>query len=149
MLNLSNLSPQEGSRRPRKRLGRGHGTGHGKTSGRGHKGYKARSGSGIRPGFEGGQMPLQRRLPKRGFTNIFKKEYAVLNVKDLEKLDDGTTVDRKLLVDAGLIKKKYTLVKILGDGEISKSLTLAVDKVSEGARKKIEAAGGKIESKEA
>jgi large subunit ribosomal protein L15 len=130
-------------------LGRGHGTGHGKTSGRGHKGYKARSGSGIRPGFEGGQMPLQRRLPKRGFTNIFKKEYAVLNVKDLEKLDDGTTVDRKLLVDAGLIKKKYTLVKILGDGEISKSLTLAVDKVSEGARKKIEAAGGKIESKEA
>ena len=81
MLNLSNLSPQEGSRRPRKRLGRGHGTGHGKTSGRGHKGFKARSGSGIKPGFEGGQMPLQRRLPKRGFNNIFRKEYAVVNVK--------------------------------------------------------------------
>jgi large subunit ribosomal protein L15 len=149
MLNLSNLSPQEGSRKPKKRLGRGHGTGHGKTSGRGHKGYKARSGSGIRPGFEGGQMPLQRRLPKRGFTNIFKKEYAVLNVKDLEKFEAGATVDRQLLIDAGLIKKKFTLVKILGDGEITKSLTLSVDKVSEGARKKIEAAGGKIETKEA
>jgi len=149
MLDLSNLSPQDGARKPKKRLGRGHGTGHGKTSGRGHKGFKARSGSGIKPGFEGGQMPLQRRLPKRGFNNIFKKEYAVLNVKDLEKLDAGTTVDRKLLIDAGLIKKKYTLVKILGDGEITKALTISVDKVSTGAKKKIEAAGGKIEGQEA
>ena len=149
MLNLSNLSPQEGSRRPRKRLGRGRATGHGKTSGRGHKGFKARSGSGVRPGFEGGQMPLQRRLPKRGFTNIFRKEYAVVNVKDLEKLDAGATVDRKVLLEAGLIKKKFSMVKVLGDGEISKSLTIAVDKVSKTARQKIEAAGGKIEVKEA
>jgi large subunit ribosomal protein L15 len=148
MLNLSNLSPQEGSRRPKKRLGRGRATGHGKTSGRGHKGYKARSGSGIKPGFEGGQMPLQRRLPKRGFNNIFKKEYAVVNVKDLEKLEAGSTVDRSMLLEAGLIKKKFTLVKVLGDGDISKSLTIAVDKVSKSARQKIEAAGGKIEVKE-
>ncbi|MBW1790674.1 MAG: 50S ribosomal protein L15 [Deltaproteobacteria bacterium] len=149
MLNLSNLSPQDGSRRPRKRLGRGRATGHGKTSGRGHKGFKSRSGSGVRPGFEGGQMPLQRRLPKRGFTNIFRKEYAVINVKDLEKLDAGSTVDRTMLLEAGLIKKKFSLVKVLGDGEISKSLTIAVDKVSKTARQKIEAAGGKIEVKEA
>jgi len=149
MLNLSNLSPQDGSRRPRKRLGRGRATGHGKTSGRGHKGFKARSGSGVRPGFEGGQMPLQRRLPKRGFNNIFRKEYAVVNVKDLEKLDAGSTVDRKVLLETGLIKKKFSMVKVLGDGEISKSLTLAVDKVSKTARQKIEAAGGKIEVKEA
>lgn len=149
MLNLSNLSPQEGSRRPRKRLGRGHGTGHGKTSGRGHKGFKARSGSGIKPGFEGGQMPLQRRLPKRGFNNIFRKEYAVVNVKDLEKLEAGSTVDRQMLLEAGMIKKKFSMVKVLGDGEISKSLTIAVDKISKTARQKIEAAGGKIEIKEA
>jgi large subunit ribosomal protein L15 len=149
MLNLSNLSPQEGSRRPRKRLGRGHGTGHGKTSGRGHKGFKSRSGSGIKPGFEGGQMPLQRRLPKRGFNNIFRKEYAVINVKDLEKLEAGSTVDRLTLLEAGMIKKKFSMVKVLGDGEISKSLTIAVDKISKTARQKIEAAGGKIEIKEA
>ena len=149
MLNLSNLSPQDGSRRPKKRLGRGRATGHGKTSGRGHKGYKARSGSGIKPGFEGGQMPLQRRLPKRGFNNIFRKEYAVVNVKDLEKLDAGSTVNRQMLLDAGLIKKKFNLVKVLGDGEISKALTIAVDKVSKTARQKIEAAGGTIEVKEA
>ncbi|MCK5194175.1 MAG: 50S ribosomal protein L15 [Desulfobulbaceae bacterium] len=149
MLNLSNLSPQDGSRRPRKRLGRGRATGHGKTSGRGHKGFKSRSGSGVRPGFEGGQMPLQRRLPKRGFTNIFRKEYAVVNIKDLEKLDAGSTVDRKMLLETGLIKKKFSMVKVLGDGEISKSLTIAVDKVSKTARQKIEAAGGKIEVKEA
>lgn len=149
MLNLSNLSPQEGSRRPRKRLGRGHGTGHGKTSGRGHKGFKARSGSGVKPGFEGGQMPLQRRLPKRGFNNIFRKEYAVVNVKDLEKLEVGSTVDRQMLLEAGMIKKKFSMVKVLGDGEISKSLTIAVDKISKTARQKIEAAGGKIEIKEA
>jgi large subunit ribosomal protein L15 len=94
-------------------------------------------------------MPLQRRLPKRGFTNIFRKEYAVINVKDLEKLDAGSTVDRTMLLEAGLIKKKFSLVKVLGDGEISKSLTIAVDKVSKTARQKIEAAGGKIEVKEA
>lgn len=145
MLSLTNLSPQPGSRKPKKRLGRGHGSGHGKTSGRGHKGFKARSGSGIKPGFEGGQMPLYRRLPKRGFNNIFKTVYAVVNVKDLEKLEAGITVDREALIAAGLIKAKDTAVKILGDGELSKSFTVSVDKVSETARKKIEAAGGSIQ----
>ncbi|MBC8318567.1 MAG: 50S ribosomal protein L15 [Desulfobulbaceae bacterium] len=149
MLNLSNLSPQEGSRRPRKRLGRGPGTGHGKTSGRGHKGFKARSGSGVKPGFEGGQMPLQRRLPKRGFTNIFKKEYGVVNVRDLEKFEAGMKVDRQALIDAGLVKKKYEMVKVLGDGEISIALNVSVDKVSAGAKVKIETAGGTVEVKEA
>lgn len=149
MLSLSNLSPQKGSRKPKKRLGRGHGTGHGKTSGRGHKGYKARSGSGIKPGFEGGQMPLQRRLPKRGFNNIFRKVFAIVNVKDLEKLDSGSKVDREALIAAGLIKPKDNFVKILGEGEITKGLTVSVDKVSEGARKKIESAGGSVEAQEA
>ncbi len=144
MLSLSNLSPAEGSRKPRKRLGRGHGTGHGKTSGRGHKGFKSRSGSGIKPGFEGGQMPLQRRLPKRGFNNIFRKSYAIINVKDLEKLDSGATVDREALLNAGLIKSQDKYIKILGDGTLTKNLSVSVDKVSENARKKIEDAGGSV-----
>lgn len=144
MLSLSNLSPADGSRKPKKRLGRGHGTGHGKTSGRGHKGFKARSGSGIKPGFEGGQMPLQRRLPKRGFNNIFRKSYAIVNVKDLEKLDSGSTVNRESLVTAGLIKAKDTHVKILGDGTLTKNLSVSVDKVSKSARQKIEDAGGSV-----
>jgi large subunit ribosomal protein L15 len=144
MLSLSNLSPAKGSRKPKKRLGRGPGTGHGKTSGRGHKGFKARSGSGIKPGFEGGQMPLQRRLPKRGFNNIFQKSFAIINVKDLEKFDDGSSVDREALLQAGLIKSQDKHVKILGDGTLSKKLTVSVDKLSEGARKKIEDAGGSI-----
>ncbi len=145
MLSLSNLSPQKGARKQKKRLGRGHGSGHGKTSGRGHKGFKARSGSGIKPGFEGGQMPLQRRLPKRGFNNIFRKEFAIVNVRDLEKLESDSRVDRDALINAGLIKAKDSFVKILGDGDISKKFIVAVDKVSDGARRKIESAGGTIE----
>jgi large subunit ribosomal protein L15 len=145
MLDLSNLSPNPGSRKNRKRVGRGQGSGRGKTSTRGHKGYKARSGSSIKPGFEGGQMPLQRRIPKRGFNNIFRKEFAIVNVIDLDGFEAGTKIDLAALIDAGLVAKKYKLVKILGNGEISKSLTVAVDKLSETARKKIEAAGGTIE----
>ncbi|MCK9295958.1 MAG: 50S ribosomal protein L15 [Desulfobulbaceae bacterium] len=145
MLSLSNLSPQKGSTKQRKRLGRGPGSGHGKTSGRGHKGFKARSGSGVKRGFEGGQMPLQRRLPKRGFNNIFRKEFAVVNVKDLDKLEAGSKVDRPTLAAAGLIRAKDNFVKILGEGELTKKFTVAVDKVSASARKKIESAGGTIE----
>ncbi len=145
MLTLSNLSPNPGSRKNRKRIGRGPGSGHGKTATRGHKGYKARSGSSIKPGFEGGQMPLQRRIPKRGFNNIFRKEFAIVNVNDLDIFEAGTKIDLAALVDAGLVAKKYKSVKVLGDGELSKSLTVAVDKLSETARKKIEAAGGTIE----
>lgn len=145
MLTLSNLSPNPGSRKARKRVGRGQGSGHGKTSTRGHKGYKARSGSSIKPGFEGGQMPLQRRIPKRGFNNIFRKEYAVVNVGDLDVFEAGTTIDRAMLVGAGLVAKKFDSVKILGDGEIGKAFTFVVDKLSESARQKIEAAGGTIE----
>ncbi|MFH7325297.1 50S ribosomal protein L15 [Desulfurivibrio sp. C05AmB] len=143
-MTLSNLSPHPGSRKPRKRLGRGPGTGHGKTSGRGHKGFKARSGSGIKPGFEGGQMPLQRRLPKRGFRNPFRKQYAVVNVQDLNRFDAGTMVDRAGLEAAGLISAKDELIKVLGDGELTVSLTVMVDKVSDSARRKIEAAGGNV-----
>ena len=145
MLDLSNLSPNPGSKKARKRVGRGPGSGRGKTATKGHKGYKARSGASIKPGFEGGQMPLQRRIPKRGFNNVFRKEYGIVNVKDLEFFDAGTKVDRSSLVEAGLVAKKFKLVKVLGNGEISKSLTVAVDKLSESARKKIEAAGGTIE----
>ena len=145
MLTLNNLSPNPGSRKNRKRVGRGQGSGRGKTSTRGHKGYKARSGSSIKPGFEGGQMPLQRRIPKRGFNNIFRKEFAIVNVNDLDVFEAGTKIDLAALIDAGLVAKKYKLVKVLGNGELSKSLTVAVDKLSETARKKIEAAGGTIE----
>ena len=145
MLTLSNLSPHPGSNKNKKRIGRGPGSGHGKTATRGHKGYKARSGSGIKLGFEGGQMPLQRRLPKRGFNNIFKKEYAIVNLRDLERFEAGTRIDRQALIDAGMVARKYPFVKILGEGEIKAALTVAVDKVSKSARQKIEAAGGTIE----
>jgi large subunit ribosomal protein L15 len=145
MINLSNLSPQKGANRDKKRVGRGPGSGSGKTAARGHKGSKSRSGYGSRPGFEGGQMPLQRRLPKRGFTNIFRKEYAIVQVQALEVFDSGSRIDRETLVQAGLVDKKNALVKILANGELSKSLTVAVDKVSGGAKKKIEAAGGTVE----
>jgi len=145
MLTLSNLSPQPGSRKNRKRVGRGEGSGHGKTAGKGHKGAKARSGASLKIGFEGGQMPLQRRLPKRGFNNIFKETFAIVNIGDLDRFEDGATVDRQALVDAGLIKKKYSLVKLLGNGDLSKKLTIALNKVSAGARQKIEAAGGTIQ----
>ena len=145
MLDLSNLSPNPGSRKPRKRVGRGQGSGRGKTATRGHKGYKARSGSSIKPGFEGGQMPLQRRIPKRGFNNIFRKEFGIVNVQDLESFEAGTKIDRAALVEAGLVAKKFQLVKVLGNGDLTKALTVTVDKLSESARKKIEAAGGTIE----
>ncbi|PLX47718.1 MAG: 50S ribosomal protein L15 [Desulfobulbaceae bacterium] len=143
-MNLSNLSPSPGSRKPKKRLGRGHGTGHGKTSGRGHKGYKARSGSGVKPGFEGGQMPIQRRLPKRGFNNVFRNEYAIVNVRDLQKMRSGSRVNRESLLKHGLISAADTQVKILGDGELTKKFTVEVDKVSKSAQQKIESAGGSV-----
>lgn len=145
MLTLDNLSPKAGSRKQRKRVGRGPGSGSGKTSARGQKGYKSRSGSGIKPGFEGGQMPLQRRLPKRGFKNIFKQRYGIVNLKDLDCFDDGARVDRQSLLEKGLIAKKDELVKILGQGELSKKMIFAVDKISATAREKITSAGGTIE----
>jgi large subunit ribosomal protein L15 len=147
MITLGNLFPKKGANRQRKRVGRGQGSGRGGTATRGHKGSKSRSGYGTRPGFEGGQMPLQRRLPKRGFNNIFRREFALVKIGELEKFESGSRVDREALLQAGLIAKKDTLVKVLANGELSKSLTVAVDKVSEGARKKIEAAGGTVEVK--
>jgi large subunit ribosomal protein L15 len=144
MLTLGNLSPNKGANRERKRVGRGQGTGRGRTATRGHKGAKSRSGYGTRPGFEGGQMPLQRRLPKRGFHNIFRKEYTIVQVSDLEVFEPGSRVDREALIQTGLIDKRTTLVKVLANGELSKSLTVAVDKISQGARTKIEAAGGTV-----
>nr|MBF0221565.1 50S ribosomal protein L15 [Desulfobulbaceae bacterium] len=145
MLDLSNLSPYPGATKQRKRLGRGHGSGHGKTAGRGHKGFKARSGSGVKPGFEGGQMPLQRRLPKRGFTNVFRKEIGIVNLSDFELFEDGALIDLASLIEKGLVSKKYTMVKILGNGDITKKVTVKVDKISESARQKIVSAGGTVE----
>ena len=145
MLTLGNLSPNKGANRERKRVGRGQGTGRGRTATRGHKGAKSRSGYGTRPGFEGGQMPLQRRLPKRGFNNIFRKEFTIVHVSDLEVFEHGSRVDREALIQVGLIDKRTTLVKVLANGELSKSLTVAVDKISQGAKTKIEAAGGTVE----
>jgi len=144
-MRINDLSPVKGSRKRKKRVGRGPGSGHGKTSCRGHKGQKSRSGGSIRPGFEGGQMPIHRRLPKRGFTNIFKKEYVLVNVKDLERFDADSTLDIDALKDAGLVKDVKDGVKLLGDGAISRPLTVKVHKVSKVAREKIEAAGGKVE----
>lgn len=144
MLTLSNLAPHPGSRKSKKRIGRGPGSGSGKTAGRGHKGYKARSGSGIKPGFEGGQMPLQRRIPKRGFYNPFRKQYAVLNVEDLNRFEAGALVDRAVLETAGLVATKDQLIKVLGRGEISVSLRVVVDRVSDSARRKIEGVGGSV-----
>lgn len=145
MLTLNNLSPHPGSTKSRKRVGRGPGSGSGKTAARGQKGYKSRSGSSIKPTFEGGQMPLHRRLPKRGFNNVFKKDYSIVNVQELECFAAGTKVDREALIQAGLIDKKSAMVKVLGNGEIKVALNLAVDKVSASARQKIEAVGGTIE----
>lgn len=143
MLDLSNLSPQIGSTKQRKRLGRGPGTGHGKTAGRGHKGFKARSGSGVKPGFEGGQMPLQRRLPKRGFTNVFKKEFTLVTLSQLEACDNGSPITKDTLVKAGYVKKGC-LVKVLANGEITKAIELHIEKISAQAKKNIEDAGGKV-----
>jgi large subunit ribosomal protein L15 len=144
-MRVHDLSPADGSRKKRKRVGRGPGSGHGKTSCRGHKGQKSRSGGGVSRGFEGGQMPLQRRLPKRGFTNLFKKEYSVINIKDLQRFAPDSTLDREAFIQAGLIKKNKNRIKILATGEITIPLHLKVDKVSEIAKQKIESAGGKIE----
>ena len=145
-MNLHDLSPAEGSKKIRKRIGRGPASGQGKTAGKGHKGQKARSGGTIRPGFEGGQMPLQRRVPKRGFTNIFRTEYATVNVADLEaRFDDGAVVDVDAIVASGLVKKTLDGVKILGNGELTKKLDVKANAFSESAKAKIEAAGGKAE----
>jgi large subunit ribosomal protein L15 len=141
-MELSNLKPKKGAKHARKRVGRGPGSGNGKTSGRGEKGQKSRSGFARMRGFEGGQMPLHRRLPKRGFTNIFKKERAVVNVSDLERFDNGATVDENSLRAAGLVKGAADGIKILGDGTLTKSLTVHATKFSASARKQIEAAGG-------
>jgi large subunit ribosomal protein L15 len=141
-MELSNLKPKKGARHAKRRVGRGPGSGHGKTSGRGEKGQKSRAGYSSQRGFEGGQMPLQRRLPKRGFTNIFKKEHAVVNVSDLEQFDNGSTVDEGTLRKAGLVKGKNDGIKILGDGKLTKKLTVHAVKFSVSARRQIEAAGG-------
>jgi large subunit ribosomal protein L15 len=144
-MKLNELVPPKGSNRARKRVGRGVGSGHGKTAGRGSKGHNSRSGGGVRPGFEGGQMPLHRRLPKRGFTNIFKKKIVVINIRDLARLESGSIVDETLLVRMGLVKGRRDGIKILGKGEITVPLTVKVNGVSKNAREKILAAGGKIE----
>ena len=144
-MKLHELTPAPGSTTAPKRLGRGVGSGLGKTSGKGHKGAKARSGGGKAPGFEGGQMPLYRRLPKSGFTNPFRKEYATVNLSDLERFDNGTVVNTQLLKDAGLVKQVKDGVKVLGGGELTKKLTVQVDKYTNSAKEKIEALGGKAE----
>lgn len=144
MLKLNNLSPSIGARKPKKRVGRGQGSGNGKTAARGHKGARARSGYSASPGFEGGQMPLHRRLPKRGFTNIFKKVYNLVSLDDLNIFDAGSTVNNESLIAIGILKKAGP-VKILANGDIEKGLKVIVDKVSESAREKIIAAGGTVE----
>ena len=144
-MKLNELSPAVGSTKEAYRKGRGHGSGNGKTAGRGHKGQKARSGGGTRIGFEGGQMPLARRIPKRGFHNIFAKPLESVNVSALEKFEDGAVVDAKALLDAGILSKCTYGVKILGNGEITKKLTVKASAFSESAKAKIEAAGGKAE----
>lgn len=144
-MELFNLSPAAGSTRPAKRKGRGGATGNGKTAGRGHKGQKARSGGGVRIGFEGGQMPLARRIPKRGFNNIFAKRLDAVNVSALNKFEDGATVNLQSLLDAGLLTQCKYGVKVLGNGEITKKLTVQATAFSASAKEKIEAAGGKAE----
>ncbi len=144
-MKLHELSPAPGSVRDVKRIGRGHGSGNGKTAGKGHKGQKARAGRGFRAGFEGGQMPLQRRVPKRGFNNIFATPYAIINVAALNKFEDGAVVDVKALQDAGIVKNAPNGVKVLGNGKLDKKLTVKVAAYSESAKAKIEAAGGQAE----
>jgi large subunit ribosomal protein L15 len=144
-MKLHELKPAEGSTHKPKRVGRGVGSGWGKSAGRGIKGLKARSGGGVRPGFEGGQMPLHRRLPKRGFTNIFKKEIAIVNLSDLSRFEQGAIVDEALLVRSGLVKGQNDGIKLLGRGDINISLTVKLNAVSRSAKEKIEAAGGTVE----
>ena len=144
-MKLNELSPAMGSTHVSKRKGRGHATGNGKTAGRGHKGQKARSGGGTRVGFEGGQMPLARRIPKRGFNNIFAKPLDAINVSALERFDNGAEIDVQTLLDAGVLSKCRYGFKVLGNGELTKNLTVKANAFSEGAKAKIEAAGGKAE----
>ena len=143
--NMDELSPAAGSVKDVKRVGRGHGSGNGKTAGKGHKGQNARSGGGVRIGFEGGQMPIARRIPKRGFKNIFGTDYAIVNVADLNQFAEGTVVDAELLKATGLVKKVYAGVKVLGNGELTTKLTVKAAKFSKSAVEKIEKAGGKAE----
>ena len=144
-MKLHELSPASGSRKARKRLGRGVATGQGKTAGRGTKGQGSRSGGGVRPGYEGGQMPIHRRLPKRGFTNIFKKQIAVINVRDLNRFESGSDIDEVALVKQGLVKGRYDAIKLLGQGEIDRPVQIKVHAVSKSAQAKITAAGGTVE----
>lgn len=145
-MKLHELSPVKGSTHASKRIGRGHGSGNGKTAGKGHKGQKARSGGGVRPGFEGGQMPLQRRVPKRGFNNIFAAKAAIVNLGDIDaRFEAGAVVDAQALMDCGLVKDCKNGVKVLGNGEMTKSLTIQAKSFSKSAQDKIEGAGGKAE----
>ena len=144
-MKLNELKPADGARQDKVRVGRGTGSGCGKTSGRGHKGQKSRSGGGVRPGFEGGQMPIYRRLPKRGFKNVWRKEYAEVNVETLNVFDDGMTVDAVALVEMGILKNVLDGVRILGDGELTKKLTVKAQGFTKTAIQKIEAAGGVTE----
>ena len=144
-MKLHELQPAEGSRQERKRKGRGIGSGNGKTAGKGHKGQNARSGGGVRPGFEGGQTPLFRRLPKRGFTNINRKEYAIVNLDTLNRFEDGTEVTPELLIETGVVSSEKAGIKILGNGKVEKKLTVKAHKFSSAAKESIEAAGGNAE----
>lgn len=144
-MRLHELAPEKGATHFRRRVGRGVASGWGKTAGKGTKGHKCRSGGGVRPGFEGGQMPLHRRLPKRGFNNIFRKEYATVNVRDLGRFESGATVDAAALREAGLVKDRFKPVKLLGQGDIQVALNIKLAAASQSARSKIEAAGGKVE----
>ena len=146
-MKMHELGPAYGATTKRKIVGRGIGSGTGKTAGKGHKGQKARTGGKIRRGFEGGQTPLYRRIPKRGFNNYFAKEYAIVNVADLETFDNDAVVDSKALIEKGLIKKELDGIKVLGNGELTKKLTVAATKFSKSAQEKIQAVGGKIEVK--
>jgi large subunit ribosomal protein L15 len=148
MLTLNNLSPNKGSRRQKKRLGRGQGSGQGKTAGHGHKGARARSGYKEKFGFEGGQMPLHRRLPKRGFTNTLKKTAAIVTLSHLDRFEAGTVVNREVLLEAGIISKRDEQIKVLANGEITKNLIVDLDQVSRSAKEKITAAGGTVKVKE-
>ncbi len=144
-MKLNELSPAKGSKKAKKRLGRGPGSGWGTTAGKGTKGENSRAGGGVRPGFEGGQMPLHRRLPKRGFTNIFAKRVAAVNIRDLAAFESGSVVDEKVLREKGLVKNRADKIKLLGQGDISHPLTVKVNGASRSAREKIESAGGTIE----
>lgn len=144
-MELQDLVRVKGSKEPKRRIGRGHGSGWGKTAGKGHKGQNARSGGGVRPGFEGGQMPLQRRVPKRGFNNIFAKKVITVNVCDLERFGSGSVVDISEMISAGLIKRSFDVLKVLGNGKLTKNLTVKAQMFSKSAVEKIAAAGGKAE----